>query len=56
MGRSAVDLPKPDETGRIKYVASVPTGIFAPGRYELRAAAMQGARAATSHTVFLLIP
>jgi hypothetical protein len=56
MGRSAVDLPKPDETGRIKYVASFPTGIFAPGRYELRAAAMQGARAATSHTVFLLIP
>ena len=39
MGRSTADLPPPDETGRIKYVASFPTGTFEPGEYELRAVA-----------------
>ena len=56
IGRSAAELPKPDETGRIKYVASFPTQVFATGRYELRAVATQGTRTATSHTAFLLIP
>jgi hypothetical protein len=56
MGRSAAELPKPDDTGRIKYVASFPTEIFAAGRYELRAVATQGRLTATSHTGFLLIP
>jgi len=56
VGRSAAELPTPDETGRIKYVASFPTEIFAAGRYELRAVATQGAHAATSVAAFLLIP
>lgn len=56
IGRSAVQLPEPDEAGRIKYVASFPTEIFAPGEYGLRAVATKGAASASSQTRFVLIP
>ena len=56
IGRSAAELPEPDEAGRIKYVASFPTEIFAPGEYGLRAVATQGAASASSQTRFVLIP
>jgi hypothetical protein len=56
IGRSAAELPQPDEAGRIKYVASFPTEIFAPGEYGLRAIATQGAVSASSQTRFVLIP
>jgi hypothetical protein len=56
IGRSAAELPDPDETGRIKFVASFPTGGFAPGTYGLRAMVTQGAANATSATSFILTP
>ena len=56
IGRSGAQLPEPDEAGRIKYVASFPTEIFAPGEYGLRAVATKGAASATSQTRFVLIP
>jgi len=56
IGRSTAELPPPDETGRIKYVASFPTETFAPGSYELRAVATQGTTSAESRTLFTLIP
>jgi VWFA-related protein len=56
IGRSEAQLPEPDEAGRIKYVASFPTEIFAPGDYGLRAVATQGAVSASSQTRFVLIP
>lgn len=56
IGRSAAPLPAPDEAGRIKYVASFPTEIFAPGEYGLRAVATQGAVSASSQTRFVVIP
>ncbi len=56
VGRSAAELPKADDSGRVKYVASFPTQTFAAGRYELRAIATQGTFTATSRTGFLLIP
>jgi len=56
IGRSTAELPAPDEAGRIKYVASFPTEIFAPGEYGLRAVAAQGAASASSQTRFVLIP
>jgi hypothetical protein len=56
IGRSTAELPPSDDTGRIKYVASFPTGTFAPGSYELRAVATQGATSADSRTHFTLIP
>jgi VWFA-related protein len=56
VGRSAAELPEPDDTGRIKFVASFPTSTFAPGTYRLRAVVAQGAANATSATSFVLIP
>ena len=56
IGRSAAELPKPDEAGRIKYVASFPTQIFTAGTYELRAVAAQGGQTASSQTRFVLTP
>jgi hypothetical protein len=56
IGRSAAQLPEPDEAGRIKYVASFPTETFAPGEYGLRAVATQGAVTTSSQTRFVLIP
>ena len=56
IGRSAAELPKPDEAGRIKYVASFPTQIFTAGTYELRAVAAHGGQTASSQTRFVLIP
>jgi VWFA-related protein len=56
IGRSAVELPKPDENGRIKYVASFPTQIFPAGTYELRAVATQSGITVSSRTGFVLIP
>jgi VWFA-related protein len=56
VGRSAATLPKPDDEGRIKYVASFPTDIFVPGRYDLRAMATQGSTSASSGAHFVLIP
>lgn len=56
IGRSAAQLPAPDETGRIKYVASFPTAIFVPGEYGMRAVATQGASSASSQTRFVVIP
>ena len=56
IGRSGAQLPEPDEAGRIKYVASFPTEIFAPGEYGLRAIATKGSASASSQTRFVLIP
>jgi hypothetical protein len=56
IGRSAAQLPEPDEQGRIKYVASFPTEIFTPGEYGLRAVATQGSASASSQARFVLIP
>ena len=56
IGRSTAELPPPDDTGRIKYVASFPTETFAPGIYELRAVATQGTTSADARTLFTLIP
>jgi hypothetical protein len=56
IGRSAAELPNPDENGRIKYVASFPTQTFPAGTYELRAVATQAGVTASSRTGFVLIP
>ncbi|HUR00334.1 MAG TPA: VWA domain-containing protein [Gemmatimonadaceae bacterium] len=56
IGRSAATLPAPDAVGRIKYVASFPTEVFAPGEYGLRAIATKGAASVSSQARFVLIP
>jgi len=42
VGRSSAELPPADASGRIPYVASVPTQSLAPGRYEVAAIVRRG--------------
>ena len=52
VARSAADLPDPDASGRIPYVASVPLRSLAPGRYEVAAVVHQGDAAARERAFF----
>jgi len=56
VGRSAAELPAPDQAGQIKYVASFPTSIFPPGSYTLRAVAVAGGRTDASQADFTIVP
>jgi hypothetical protein len=56
VGRSSVELPPPDSTGRIAYVASVPTQSLQPGRYEVAAVVRAGEAAARERTFFTIAP
>ena len=55
VGRSAPALDKPDADGRITCVATFPADGFAPGTYELRAIARQGAAQDESRTTFTIV-
>jgi VWFA-related protein len=55
VGRSSPALDKPDEHGRITCVATFPADGFAPGTYELRAIARQGASQDESRTTFTIV-
>ncbi len=54
VGRSSVELPLPDSTGRIPYVASVPTQSLGPGRYEVSAVVQLGETVARERTFFTI--
>jgi VWFA-related protein len=55
LGRSTPALDKPDEHGRITCVATFPAETFAPGTYELRAIARQGASQDETRTTFTVV-
>jgi VWFA-related protein len=55
VGRSSPALGQPDEHGRITCVATFPADGFAPGTYELRAIARQGASQDESRTTFTIV-
>ncbi len=55
VGRSAPALDKPDAHGRITCVATFPADGFAPGTYELRAIARQGASQDETRTTFTIV-
>ena len=55
VGRSSPALDKPDAHGRITCVATFPADGFAPGTYELRAIARQGASQDESRTTFTIV-
>jgi VWFA-related protein len=55
VGRSSPALDKPDEHGRITCVATFPADGFAPGTYELRAIARQGASQDETRTTFIIV-
>lgn len=48
------ELPKPDENGRIPFIASAPATTFKGGRYEARAIVQQGERRTEEHAFFTL--
>ncbi len=55
VGRSTPALDAPDAAGRITCVATFPAEGFAPGTYELRAIARQGASQDESRTTFTIV-
>ena len=55
VGRSSPALDKPDANGRITCVATFPADGFAPGTYELRAIARQGASQDETRTTFTIV-
>jgi VWFA-related protein len=55
VGRSTPALDAPDADGRITCVATFPAEGFAPGTYELRAIARQGASQDESRTTFTIV-
>ena len=56
IGRSAPALDPPGADGRVTCVATFPAEGFAPGTYELRAIARQGASQDESRTTFTIVP
>jgi VWFA-related protein len=56
IGRSTPALDVPDADGRVTCVATFPAEGFAPGSYELRAIARQGASQDESRTTFTIVP
>ena len=56
VGRSSPALDAPDGNGRITCVATFPADGFAPGTYELRAIARQGASQDETRTTFTIVP
>ena len=55
VGRSTPALDAPDAVGRITCVATFPAEGFAPGNYELRAIARQGASQDETRTTFTVV-
>jgi VWFA-related protein len=55
VGRATPALDAPDADGRITCVATFPAEGFAPGTYELRAIARQGASQDESRTTFTIV-
>jgi VWFA-related protein len=55
IGRSTPALDAPDADGRITCVATFPAEGFAPGSYELRAIARQGASQDETRTMFTIV-
>jgi VWFA-related protein len=55
IGRSSPALDAPDEHGRVSCVATFPIDGFAPGTYELRAIARQGASQDETRTTFTIV-
>jgi VWFA-related protein len=54
VAQSLVELPAPDERGRIPYIASIPAADLKPGRYEVRILFKQGGATAQESAFFTL--
>jgi hypothetical protein len=56
IGQPALELPAPEESGRIPYVAGIPAEGFQPGEYEVRVIARQGSSRAEERMDFTIVP
>jgi len=56
IGQAPLELPAPDENGRIPYAAEIPAASFAPGQYEVRAIIRQGSSTAEERALFNIVP
>jgi hypothetical protein len=56
VGQAQPQLPAPDASGRIAYVASSPTASMKPGLYQLRARVKQGDSVAQEDSTFTVEP
>lgn len=56
LARGALDLPAPDETGRIQYASTIPTDKLPPGDYQLRVTASDAHGTATRVERFTIQP
>jgi hypothetical protein len=54
IGKGSADLGKPDESGRIQYIATAPIANMQPGNYQVRFLATQGKSAVEQTIAFKL--
>jgi VWFA-related protein len=54
IAQTLLELPAPDEHGRIPYVATIPVDGLKPGRYQVRVLFNQGGATAQEHAYFTL--
>ncbi len=54
VAQTAMDLPAPDEVGRIQYIFSIPIDSFASGEYQVKAIVNQANATAETFTKFTL--
>ncbi len=54
IAQTAMDLPAPDEMGRIQYIFSIPIDSFASGEYQVKAIVNQANATAETFTTFTL--
>ena len=47
LGQLPIQLPAPDQSGRIQYTGTIPLDAFPPGEYELKAMVTDGTTKAT---------
>jgi hypothetical protein len=52
LGKASADIGKPDGTGRIQYVGSIPASQLSPGEYSVRFALQQGTEGADETASF----
>lgn len=56
LGQLPIQLPAPDQSGRIQYTGTIPLDAFPPGEYELKASVTDGVTKATRSEHFTVQP
>jgi hypothetical protein len=56
LGQLPIQLPAPDQNGRIQYTGTIPLDAFPPGEYELKATVSDGVTKAMRSERFTVQP